>query len=79
LRTLALIEGIPVEQTGFAVSARVNYVGASLESLSEGFVYRLQQHGLKLFAYTANDPRDIAWLASIGVDGIISDFPERIP
>jgi glycerophosphoryl diester phosphodiesterase len=79
LRTLALIEGIPVEQAGFALSARVNYVGASLESLSEDFVYHLHQHGLKLFAYTANDPRDIAWLTRIGVDGIISDYPERIP
>jgi hypothetical protein len=26
-----------------------------------------------------NDPRDIAWLKSLEVDGIISDYPERVP
>lgn len=35
--------------------------------------------GLRLQAWTVNDPREIAAFASWGVDGIMSDFPERVP
>ena len=35
--------------------------------------------GLQVNAWTANDPADIAALTAAGVDGICSDFPERVP
>ncbi len=35
--------------------------------------------GLRLQAWTVNDPSEIAAFASWGVDGIMSDFPERVP
>jgi glycerophosphoryl diester phosphodiesterase len=35
--------------------------------------------GLAVNAWTANDPADIAALVTLGVDGICSDFPERVP
>lgn len=35
--------------------------------------------GLRVNAWTANDPADIAALVAAGVDGICSDFPERVP
>lgn len=35
--------------------------------------------GLAVNAWTANDPADIAALIAAGVDGICSDFPERVP
>jgi glycerophosphoryl diester phosphodiesterase len=34
--------------------------------------------GLKVFAWTVNEPKDIARLKGLGVDGIISDYPNRI-
>jgi glycerophosphoryl diester phosphodiesterase len=40
--------------------------------------HRLQSAGYRVFVYTVNDPVDIRWTLSLGVDGIISDFPERI-
>ncbi len=33
--------------------------------------------GLALIAWTVNEPADIARLVEMGVDGVISDFPER--
>jgi glycerophosphoryl diester phosphodiesterase len=30
------------------------------------------------FAYTVNDQRDIQSVMSVGVDGIVSDFPDRL-
>jgi glycerophosphoryl diester phosphodiesterase len=34
---------------------------------------------LKLNVWTVNDPADIARLVTLGVDGIMSNWPERIP
>jgi glycerophosphoryl diester phosphodiesterase len=41
-------------------------------------VARCRRMGLKLWAWTANEPGEIALLAAIGVDGIFSDHPERV-
>ena len=35
--------------------------------------------GLKVHPWTVNDPAEIARFAAFGVDGIMSDYPERIP
>ena len=35
--------------------------------------------GLKVHPWTVNDPRQIASFAILEVDGIMSDYPERIP
>jgi glycerophosphoryl diester phosphodiesterase len=35
--------------------------------------------GLRVQAWTVNDARQIATFALWGVDGIMSDFPERVP
>lgn len=35
--------------------------------------------GLKVHPWTVNDPGQIASFATLGVDGIMSDYPERIP
>jgi glycerophosphoryl diester phosphodiesterase len=35
--------------------------------------------GLRVNVWTVNDPAEIATLAAWGVDGIMSDYPERVP
>ena len=35
--------------------------------------------GVKMNVWTVNEPREIALFAEWGVDGIMSDFPERVP
>jgi glycerophosphoryl diester phosphodiesterase len=35
--------------------------------------------GMKLNAWTVNEPREIATFAEWGVDGVMSDYPERVP
>jgi glycerophosphoryl diester phosphodiesterase len=35
--------------------------------------------GVKVNAWTVNEPREIALFAEWGVDGIVSDYPERVP
>ena len=76
---LALLEAFPVSGADFARDARASHVGISIECLTPDFAAALRAAGLRTFIYTVNDPRDIAWLESLKVDGIISDYPERVP
>ncbi|MDP9265824.1 MAG: glycerophosphodiester phosphodiesterase [Chloroflexota bacterium] len=56
----------------WALHPRVDYA-------TTGLVRRAHEAGLRVNAWTANDPRDIAALVAAGVDGIASDYPERVP
>jgi glycerophosphoryl diester phosphodiesterase len=76
--TMAVLEAVPVHPTAFAVEARATHVGLSFDCLTAGFVQALHAAGLQVFTYTVNEAADIAWARACGVDGIISDFPERI-
>lgn len=41
-------------------------------------VREAQQAGLKVVVWTVNEPRDIMRIIGFGVDGIISDYPDRL-
>lgn len=42
-------------------------------------VHAAHAAGLKVNAWIVNEPREIAHCAELGVDGIMSDFPDRVP
>jgi glycerophosphoryl diester phosphodiesterase len=46
--------------------------------LTESNVKKAQQAGLKVYTWTINETEDIERIKSYNVDGIISDFPERL-
>ena len=56
-----------------AVAINPNY-----KTLNAEKVAAIQQAGFKVFPYTVNDGDNIATLIDYGVDGIISDYPERV-
>lgn len=39
---------------------------------------KVKEKGFKIFPWTINEPEDITFVTSLNVDGIITDFPERI-
>jgi glycerophosphoryl diester phosphodiesterase len=47
--------------------------------IDAALVAQAHARGLDVIAWTANEPAAIAALAALGVDGIISDYPERLP
>jgi glycerophosphoryl diester phosphodiesterase len=53
-------------------------VNVSGEVVSEALVNIAHREGMKVLVYTINDPDEIRFLKSIGVDGIFSDYPERV-
>lgn len=78
-QTLALLVASPVQPASFALDARATHVGIAYDLLSKPYVDALHRAGLTVFAFTVNDPADVQRVAGLGVDGIISDFPDRIP
>ena len=49
----------------------------AFQNLNADDVKKAQQLGLKVIPWTVNDPADIDRLIDWGVDGIISDYPDR--
>lgn len=78
-RTMVLLEGVPVSGAAFAEEAKVTLVGLAIDFATAGFVAALHDAGLEVWVYTVNDPRLIERAVELGVEGIISDFPERVP
>jgi glycerophosphoryl diester phosphodiesterase len=53
-------------------------VNPAVRHVNARFVADAHRRGLRVFPYTANDPAEIARLRDLGVDGVFTDFPERV-
>ena len=78
----AFIYGAAPDLASLVASARQ----AGLWALHPGYAYVTPElvraahaAGLKVNTWTANDPAVVSRLVELGVDGIASDFPERVP
>ena len=61
-----------------AIKYGSSFVGLPHNKTTGSLVNSFHRAGLRLFVYTANDPDDIQRALSLGVDGVISNFPDRI-
>lgn len=77
-RTIALLEGVAVHPAVFALDAQATHAGVSIECITAEFVRELHQAGLQVFVYTVDDPQQIAFARACDVDGIISNYPDRL-
>ena len=48
------------------------------EFITKEIVNKIQSKNIKVYPYTINTPRNIRRMRSMGVDAIITDYPERI-
>jgi glycerophosphoryl diester phosphodiesterase len=65
----------------YALSARrvrACAVNPAFRFVNAKFVADAHRRGLLVFPYTVNAPEDIARLREMGVDGVFTDFPERV-
>ena len=77
-KTIALIDAVPVSLAAFAIEAKATHAGVAFSTLEPDFVRALKNAGIGVFTYTVDDPRDIAHARSLDVDGLISNFPDRL-
>lgn len=74
----ALILGISLGYAEFAKKVSATSVHPSSEFITEDFVHDAHHRGLKVYVWTVNDPDEIAEMKALNVDGIISDYPDRL-
>ncbi len=74
----AIIAGIPIGYAECAEKLNAYSLHPSKEFINKIMVDDAHKRGLKVFSYTLNEPEDIERIKSLGVDGIFSDFPDRI-
>ena len=53
-------------------------MGLRFDTATLPLVKTLRKARLTVFVYTVNKPADIAKMRSLGVDGIVSDYPDRM-
>jgi len=74
----ALMLAIPVDYAKFAEDLGAYSVNPGMEFISQEFVDDAHKRGLKVFVWTVNDEDDIARMKALGVDGLFSNFVDKI-
>jgi len=74
----ALICGLPLDDAKFAEELGAFSVHVSLDFIDQRFVDDAHIRGLKVYVYTVNHPEDINKMYELGVDGVFSNYPERV-
>lgn len=69
---------LPRDPVADVVAVRASHVGLHFSSITPALLQTYHNVGRQVFTYTVNEPADISRLRDMGVDGIISDFPDRI-
>ena len=53
-------------------------INPTYKKLNKKVIEEIFKAGLKVYTWTVNDKDDIKRMKKLGVNGIITDFPERI-
>lgn len=75
---LALTPETEPDYTPPAEFLQVPPMQGAIPVLSPAFIERADRFGLKVHAWTINDPEEMRELIELGVDGIITDYPARL-
>ena len=76
---MVLLDRLPRAPVPYVSGFHPAYVGLRHDRASRQLVDAFHRADVLVWVYTANTLNDIQQAMSIGVDGVISDFPERIP
>lgn len=78
LRIALLTESDPTAALETALRLKAWSVHPWYRTVTAGNALLLKENGIRIYPYTVDEPEDIQRMIELGVDGIISDFPERI-
>mgnify|MGYP001820879554 CR=1 FL=1 len=77
-RVAVLTEGDPLEALEVAAELKAEAINPQHTQLNAQNVAKIHEAGFKVYTWTVNDPAEFQRLVSIGVDGVFSDFPDRM-
>ena len=78
ITTGMLIYGLPWDYLSSALSLQASIVIPSLDYIHAVAIESIRQHGLQVWVYTVNRADDIEHMRGLGVDGIFTNYPERV-
>lgn len=73
-----LTEDDPVGAIEVATELKAVAINPDYKTLTKENVEQIHGKGFKIYTYTVNEPEDIQRVIALGVDGIFSDYPDRI-
>ena len=78
LKIGALTASIPLQYAKFAQDLQAYSIHIDKNFMNKPFVDDAKMRGLQVFAYTVDEIEDIKLMLACGVDGIFTDFPDRL-
>jgi glycerophosphoryl diester phosphodiesterase len=77
--TIAVLFGSDIKDDPFAAASRLGAVSINVqkELASREFLRRAWDNGLDVYVWTINDVCQMEEFASLGIQGMITDFPEK--
>lgn len=78
IRLGALHCSLPLNNAQFAEELGAWSLNSSLEFVDQELVDDAHSRGLKVYVYTVNHPEDITRMQQMGVDGVFTNYPERV-
>lgn len=78
--SIGLLFGAAVKQDPIAAAKQLAATSLHVQKsvATREFLAAAWEEGLDVYVWTVNEPRDIETFVSMGVQGVISDFPDRL-
>lgn len=74
----ALLCGVPLDWAACATELQAAALNQSAEFVDARLVADAKERGMAVNVYTVNDVAEYERLAALGVDGVFTDFPDRL-
>ncbi len=78
IKIAVLTEENPIGAITTAKELNAEAINPDYKTLTSENVAKMKEAGLKIYTWTVNEPDDIKKMKDYGVDGIITNFPERV-
>ena len=73
-----LLAGVPLDLAACAEALGARSVNLSVDFLDAALIEDARRRALRVYVYTVNELDDIDRCRRLGVDGVFSDYPERV-
>ena len=78
IKIAVLTEKDPLEAIEVAKELNAVAINPHFKALTRENTAKIQSEGFKAYTWTVNEPEDIKRMIEFGVDGIITNYPERV-
>lgn len=69
---------LPRDPVADVIAVNASHVGLHFSTVTPALLQTYHNLERRVFAYTVNEPKDIQRMRDVGIDGIVSDYPDRI-